>query len=416
MRVSLLDGWFPWALRIASAILVVLVTGWRNRRWRARWLPIAAGTAVAGAIGAWVAVPAALALTGPVPTEAWIWFAVLLFAALMLIVGWRGGRWWRRGVALLAVLLTTVTLANAVNAEIGYYPTLRDAWRTISHAPMPAAVELSQLGAVSPATPTGRVVAVAIPDTLSHFRHRQEFVYLPPTWFRQPRPHLPVLELIGGVFAAPDDWIRAGHAVETANAYAAQHSGLAPILAFTDATGDVITDTECVNGTAGNAEDHLVKDIPAYVVTTFDAAPSPRNWGVVGWSMGGTCAVDLVVEHAEAFDHFVDISGDLGPNLGSKQDTISKLFNGNAAAWAAHDPLTVLAHRGPYHDVTGLFVSGTAEPAHVRHASQLSTAARQAGIPTELTILPGEHTWKFAAQAFAAALPWLAAQLDLEPP
>ena len=70
MRVSLLDGWLPWALRIASAILVVLATGWRNRRWRARWLPIAAGTTVAGAIGAWVAVPAALALTGPVPTEA----------------------------------------------------------------------------------------------------------------------------------------------------------------------------------------------------------------------------------------------------------------------------------------------------------------------------------------------------------
>ena len=293
-----------------------------------------------------------------------IWFAVLLFAALMLIVGWRSGRWWRRGVALLAVMLTTVTLANAVNAAIGYYPTLRDAWLSISHAPMPAVVDLSQLGTVPPGTPTGRIVAVAIPDTLSHFRHRQEFVYLPPAWFREPRPHLPVLELIGGVFAAPDDWIRAGHAVETANAYAQQHSGLAPILAFTDATGDVITDTECVNGTAGNAEDHLVKDIPAYVVSTFDAAPSPRNWGVIGWSMGGTCAVDLVVEHPEAFDHFVDISGDLGPNLGSKQDTISKLFNGNAAAWASHDPLTVLAHHGPYHDVTGLFVSAAPPSRH----------------------------------------------------
>ena len=33
--------WLPWALRIPSAILVVLATGWRNRRWRARWLPIA---------------------------------------------------------------------------------------------------------------------------------------------------------------------------------------------------------------------------------------------------------------------------------------------------------------------------------------------------------------------------------------
>ena len=414
MRVSLLDGWLPLALRIASAIVLVLAVGWRNRRWRARWLPIAAATAVAGAIAAWVAVPAALALTDPLPPEAGIWLAVLLFAALMLVVGWRSGRRWRRGLAVLAVLLTSATLANTVNAQIGYYPTLRDAWLSISHAPMPAVVELSQLGTVSFGTPVGRVVSVAIPATSSHFRHRQELVYLPPAWFRQPRPHLPVVELIGGVFAAPDDWIRAGHAVEAADAYAAQHNGLAPILVFTDATGDVITDTECVNGTAGNAEDHLVNDIPDYVVPTFDAAPPPGKWGVVGWSMGGTCAVDLVVEHPEAFARFVDISGDLGPNLGSKQDTISRLFNGNEAAWAAHDPLTVLAHHGPYRDVTGLFVNGTAEPTHIRHASQLSTAARQAGIPTEVEILPGEHTWKFAAQAFATALPWLAAQLDLE--
>ncbi|MGY4101501.1 alpha/beta hydrolase [Nocardia sp. R16R-3T] len=363
-----------------------------------------------------MAIPAALALTDPVPTEAWIWFAVLLFVTLTLVVGWHGDRWWRHGVALLAVMVTTAAMVNAVNTSIGYYPTIRDAWRTISHAPMPAAVNLSQLGSVTPETLTGRVVAVAVPDTLSHFRHRQEFVYLPPAWFRRPRPHLPVLELIGGVFAAPDDWIRAGHAVENADAYARQHGGLAPILAFTDATGDLIADTECVNGTAGNAEDHLVKDIPAYVVSTFDAAPSPRDWGVVGWSMGGTCAVDLVVEHPETFDHFVDISGDLGPNLGGKQDTISKLFKGDAVAWAAHDPLTVLAHHGPYHDVTGLFICGAAELAHVRHAGQLATAAREAGIPTEVTILPGEHTWKFAAQAFAAGLPRLAAQLDFEPP
>ena len=138
MRVSLLDGWFPDALRIATAIVVLLAAGWRNRRWRTRWLPTVAATAVTGAIAAWLAVPAALALVDPLPPETWIWLAVLLFAALMLIVGWRGGRWWRRGLAALAVPLTTVTLANAVNAEIGYYPTLRDAWLSISHAPMPA--------------------------------------------------------------------------------------------------------------------------------------------------------------------------------------------------------------------------------------------------------------------------------------
>lgn len=414
MRISLLDGWFPELLRIATVAVVLLTVGWRNRRWRTRWLPAVVVTAVTGTILARAAVPVELSLADPLPVETWVWLAVLLFAALMLLVGWRGGRWWRRGLAALAVPLTASTLAVAVNAEIGYYPTIRDAWLSISHAPMPAALDTTQLGTVSPDTSTGRLVAASIPAIASHFRHRQEFVYLPPAWFRHPRPHLPVVELIGGVFAAPDDWIRAGHAVQTADAYAAQHNGLAPILVFVDATGDVITDTECVNGAAGNAEDHLVNDVPDYVTSTFDAAAAPDNWGVLGWSMGGTCAVDLVVVHPDTFRHFVDISGDLGPNLGSKQDTVAGLFHGDEAAWAAHDPVTVLARHGAYRAATGLFISGFGEPTHVRNAAQLATAARRAGITTEVQVFPGEHTWKFAARAFAAALPWLAGQLDSE--
>ena len=179
MRVSLLDGWFPEALRIATAIVVLLAAGWRNRRWRTRWLPFVAATAVTGR-----------SRSGSACQPRWRW--PIRFQP-------RRGSGWRcccsrrscsssAGAAAgggdvdlrrLPSPLTTVTLANAVNAEIGYYPTLRDAWLSISHAPMPAVVDLSQLGTVSPVTPTGRLVAVTIPASASHFRHRQEFVYLP---------------------------------------------------------------------------------------------------------------------------------------------------------------------------------------------------------------------------------------------
>ena len=55
------------------------------------------------------------------------------------------------------------------------------------------------------------------------FAHRQELVYLPPAWFRsQSRPKLPVLEMIGGEFAAPDNWIRSGNAVRNADEFAAK--------------------------------------------------------------------------------------------------------------------------------------------------------------------------------------------------
>ena len=56
------------------------------------------------------------------------------------------------------------------------------------------------------------------------------------------------------------------------------------------------------------------------------------NWGVLGWSMGGTCAVDLTVMHPELFSTFVDIAGDMGPNAGTKEQTIARIYGGDAAS------------------------------------------------------------------------------------
>ncbi len=48
--------------------------------------------------------------------------------------------------------------------------------------------------------------------------------------------------------------------------------------------------------------------------------------------MGGTCAVDLTVMHPELFSTFVDIAGDMGPNAGTKEQTIARIYGGDAAS------------------------------------------------------------------------------------
>ncbi len=107
---------------------------------------------------------------------------------------------------------------------------------------------------------------------------------------------------------------------------------------FADAAGSVSNDTECVNGPHGNAADHLTRDVRPWVISQLGAAPEPARWAVVGWSMGGTCAVDLAVMHPELFGTFQDISGDLGPNTGTKTQTIARLYGGNPAAWPTSIP------------------------------------------------------------------------------
>ena len=264
------------------------------------------------------------------------------------------------------------------------------------------------------------MVSVDIGDAASGFRHRGELVYLPPAWYAtNPPPRLPTVMMIGGEFNTPADWLRTGGAIKTIDDFAAAHHGNAPVLVFADSGGAFNNDTECVNGSRGNAADHLTKDVVPYMVSTFGVSAARANWGIVGWSMGGTCAVDLAVMHPDMFSAFEDIAGDIGPNSGTRAQTITRLFGGNAAAWAAFDPTTVITRHGPYSDVAGWFdVNGVTAtvPTHTKGdqaaaANSLCALGAANGIDCTVVIEPGKHDWPFASRAFAAALPWLAGQI-----
>jgi S-formylglutathione hydrolase FrmB len=407
VSVSLLAGWLPWTLRIAAVTAAVVAVSRRGRHWWTRRVPVALVVAVAVAMLVSVVVDGVLEQQDALPAEVWFWVGVLVFALVTMLFR---APVRRRAAAAGAVLLAAVSAVSTVNSFVGYYPTIGAAFGELTGQPMPAQVSIAQLSSVDPKTQDGRVVPVDIPDTYSRFTHREEFVYLPPAWFRSSRKeHFPVIEMIGAEFSTPQNWIRAGDAVVTADDYAHHHHGPAPVLVFADASGGFTVDTECVDGPHGNSEDHLVKDVPAYLAEHFGVAPT--GWAVAGWSMGGTCAIDLTVEHPDVFTHFLDISGDLGPNIGNRATTIATLYGGDQAAWAAHDPMTVLSHHHHYTGVTGVFADGTREHMTTRAAHWLARACDQDGINTEVLVRPGGHTWQFGAREFAEILPQLAASM-----
>ncbi|MGZ0153588.1 alpha/beta hydrolase [Kribbella sp. WER1] len=398
-------------------MILLLAIGWRDQRWRFRWLPAAAAFAVVATLILKSQSATLFGITDPLPASVWIWLGVGIGAVLVLIVGWRSAGWWRRGAAVLAIVLAAFVCANGVNQFVGYYPTIGAVWNDWTHTPLPGVTSIGTVRTHPPTgahvLPEGKLVAVTIPATYSGFQHREEYVYLPPAWFRGPayRRTVPVVELVGGERGGPADWVRLGNAVQIANSYAAQHQGNAPILVFVDATGGFSNDTECVNGPRGQAEDHLVRDVPQYIEKTFGASNDPNRWGVAGFSMGGTCALGLVVEHPNVFRHFVDISGDLTPNSGPPQQTLADLFGGSTKDRALHDPMTVMRTHGPYTGVTGLFLVSNTETIHRREAGDLLRAAARVGIETQLIVSPGSHVWQFAAPAFTQAFPWFVNQL-----
>ncbi len=443
---SLLHGWLPYAVQGLALLVAVGAIGWRRRRWRGWALLVALGVAaMVTALSYWYITSIGVA-GDPAPVSLWLWIAMTGLALAVLLLGWPGAHWWRRVLAVLSVPLCVLCAALALNGWVGYFPTVLAAWDQLASRPLPDQIDrlrvtAMQLEGTKPAK--GVVVPVTISADASHFAHRQELVYLPPAWFSSnPPPRLPAVMMISSAFNTPADWLRPGGAFTTIDDFAAAHHGFAPVLIFVDPTGSFDNDTECVNGPHGNAADHLTKDVVPFVVSNFGVSADRANWGVAGWSMGGTCAVDLAVMHPEMFRAFVDIAGDRSPNVGPKEQTIARLFGGDNAAWAAFDPATVVARHGRYTGVSGWFdVPASSGPRNIAQeanptlgapntdpaanpegqdaaAGSLCAIADANGIDCAVVTQPGKHDWPFASAAFAASLPWLAATLgtpDTEP-
>ncbi|WP_163806037.1 alpha/beta hydrolase [Mycolicibacterium anyangense] len=445
--ISLLGGWLPLTIDAVALLALVAVVGWRTRRWRLLWLPLCVLVGVIGALAARTLVNSEGLASDPAPLQLWIWTGLFVASVAVAVVGWRGSSWWRRGLSVLAVPLTAMSALIALNQWVGYYPSVQTAWGALTAGPLPNQIDAAELpGLRNTVQTSGKLVEIDTGSQASGFAHRNEYVYLPPAWFAGPTPpKLPVIMMIAGEFNTPADWIRTGNALPIIDRYTSSHGGQAPIFAFVDSGGRFNNDTECVDGPRGNAADHLTKDVRPYVVDTFGASDRAANWAVVGWSMGGTCAIDLTVMHPDLFSTFEDIAGDHGPTSGTKDQTIDRLYGGDAAAWDRFDPRTVMQKHGPYEGVAGWF-EDTVKPAdgtssfggshrpqsdaplgfgghdefhdsdEAGAADDLCGVARSVGITCEVHRIISYHTWQFAERAFSDALPWLIGEITTPAP
>jgi S-formylglutathione hydrolase FrmB len=410
---SLIDGPVPILIGIAAFTTLAAAMRGGTRRWCATVAAIAVAAAVVSVIGG-VASGIEHEVGSSFPKSFFAWAALPLFAAGVAVAGWRrGGR--RRAVSLASVVLLALFGADQVNAHYAYLPTVGDA----IGRPLPGQVSAGALVALRPtsrpvAEHDGVVVPLEIPGTVSHFRARGAFVWLPPAYFAPTHPELPVVLLLAGVPGDPSNMLRAGRAGRFAASYAHHHGGLAPILVFPDQNGAFTRDTECVDGPRGNAETYLTVDVPRDIAHRFGATTDPARWAIVGFSEGGTCALTLALAHPDRFGSFVDIAGDLGPNAASGPDavrrTIERLYGGDAAEWSAHDPSTLLRSDAARR-VSGRIVAGLADHRAAEAGRALVEVAQRSCVALRLESVPGAHSYAVVVRALQLELPRLADQL-----
>ncbi|MBF6435867.1 esterase [Nocardia cyriacigeorgica] len=422
---SLLSGPLPIVLSVAAlAALVWLLAGRRAPAPRTvAWFALAAvAITAAGAYlvqAVWQLIPDSLGPTVYASIGLAI-FALMLGAVQIL-------RWRRAGRAVAIALTSAVVLAacaNQINLVYDAYPTVGAALgiQRLNEVPfgeLPAAKRLRpdidpvDTGWTAPADlpSAGRLTRAPIPGTASGFHARPAEIYLPPAYFADPRPQLPVLVLLAGQPGSPRDWATSGELPATMDAFARAHQGLAPIVVVADGTGSTWNDPLCADGPHAQVATYLATDVPDWIRAHLSVDPDPQAWAVGGLSYGGTCALQLAAGYPQVYPTFLAMSAEAELNLTDRAHTLA-VFDGDTAAYTRANPQDLLAGRR-YPGSAGIFVVGSDDNYTLRGSRQAYQDARDAGMAVGYLELPGGHDWRVWSTGLARELPWLAQRVGL---
>jgi len=446
---SLLTGPLPVILLVGALLAVAWLAAGRNGpghnplrrgarggsvggavsvRWLAVWVPLivlAAGGVTAALTwlinNVWRPFPDLL----PFPLLLWSWVALtglLLAVARQVLLR----TWPRRAAAVAAGVLVLAAAANQVNDSFQAYPSLRVAlapWldpkpvltKTVRVTESVARPGQAVEGIWHPPRgmpESGAVYQVNIPGVTSGFAARPGYLYLPPAYLATPRPQLPVLVLLGGQPGDPRAWVDSGQVQAVMDGFARSHHGLAPVVVIPDDLGSTFANPLCLNSRLGQVQTYLTVDVPDWITSHLQVRPPGQGWAIGGFSEGGTCAIQLATQAPRLYRFFLDISGQAGPTLGSRQRTISRAFRGDAAAFARVDPVVVLA-RTRFPRSAGVFVAGADDSVYTPQQRAMYRAARRAGMTVTFMYLPGGHDWRVWGGGLRANVAWLAGQLGI---
>lgn len=355
-----------------------------------------------------------------------LWVGAAFFAAILAVSVVMSCRRWRAGgMAVVAASLVWATCANQINGVYAAYPTPRDVIGLTPRDDIPLPPKQAHMlpQAVTGTlesywrlprqlATSGKLTSAMIPGRISGFSARAAKIYLPPAYFAQPPPRLPVLVLLSGQPGMPQDWLSAGKLARTMDRFVKAHHGLAPVVVVPDATGSQFADPLCLNSPRGNVDAYLAVDVPAWIGAHLSVDTRPSAWAIAGASYGGTCALQLATNHPGQYPTFIDIAGSAEPTLGDRRRTVTEAFAGDEAAFRRVNPLDLLRmQRYPFS--AGAIVIGVADSATKADARSVFEATKAAGMSSHYTELPGSHDWRVFSAALEVELPWLARRLRL---
>ncbi|MGR6583561.1 alpha/beta hydrolase [Rhodococcus qingshengii] len=426
-RISLISGPLPVILTVLGVLGGVWLLGSNVRWYYRRAVPIAGLIALVIMIAVWITVEKVIVpFPDPIEMSIYVWIGIGIYALLLL--GPRikaGGTVAKALLSVIATVLVVITAATQINLVFAAYPTVgiafgHDDFDRISLSEVPGPTDPVVTGdptdtvwkAPEGMPIRGRVTTLPVPGIISGFSARDAQVYLPPSYFTNPRPLLPVLVLMAGQPGKPEDWLQGGKLTATMDAFARDHEGLAPVVVIADGTGSQMANPLCTDSSQGKVGTYLAKDLPAAVANAFQIDTNPRAWAIGGLSYGGTCSLQMATNYPEVYPTFLDLSGQLEPSLGDRQRTVDEIFGGDEAAFVKVNPMDLLATR-KFPNSGGVFVVGTDDNEFKPGQQKVYEAAKAAGMDARYLELPGGHSFSVWSAGVEQELTWISQRMGL---
>ncbi|MEU5310743.1 alpha/beta hydrolase-fold protein [Streptomyces sp. NPDC021562] len=239
------------------------------------------------------------------------------------------------------------------------------------------------------------------------------FVYLPPQYFQKAyhRMRFPVIVALSGYPGSIFNLAQHLRVSQTAGELQSKGQMQPTIMVMIRPTVAPPRDTECVDVPGGpQTETFLAKDLPEAIKSAYRAGHDASAWGVMGYSSGGSCALQLTMRNPGVYT----TAAALSPDYRVKDDpTTGNLFGsglGRQARVDGHDLMWRLKHL-PVPQVSVLVANSKHGEKGYPETQAFIKAVRP---PMKVvSILPenGSHNFPTWVREMPAALTWMNGQL-----
>lgn len=312
----------------------------------------------------------------------------------------RGRAVWLRPIAgLLCLASAAVAGLVAVNREVEMFGSWSDLAGAVRTQPP-----------VETTDSTGsRVVTFTVNGAASHLS-MTAYAYLPPGYAQAPlnTEALPVIEVLDGFPGTPMSWLRRLRLQQRLDTEIQAHRMPPTVVVLPYQTPDLRHDTECVNARGGlAAETFLIQDVPAAVAQRFRVRTDGAAWGLIGYSAGGFCSVNLALRHPDRYAAAASLSGYF---QAVTDRTTGNLYRGDLADKNENSPLWRLEHL-PVPPVAVYLTAAHDDPRIYQQMRMFAAAAKPPLKVTTASTALGGHTIAAWQPMIAPALDWLGSWL-----